>query len=183
MLRGGRRAGKCLLEERDADSLRAADARSVAGVQARPFTISANRLSWTGLTIPSCARPLTAWFTNAACSLASSVRAGGRAPNARPNAARTFRACRVSNRFDTRAVLAVRKVHVQLAQERRDRHPEIIPHDDDRLDSRAVALPDALDQFGPSGAGWRVQPLLELIEDEQEFAAGRKRLAPADRGE
>ena len=84
---------------------------------------------------------------------------------------------------DTRAVLAVRKVHVQLAQERRDRHPEIIPHDDDRLDSRAVALPERLDQFRSLRCRVRVQPLLELIENEQELVAGGKRLAPADLGE
>ena len=73
---------------------------------------------------------------------------------------------------DTRAVLAVREVHVEIAQERRDRHPEIIPHDDDRLDSRAVALSEGLDQFRSLQCRVRVQPLLELIENQQQLVAG-----------
>ena len=72
---------------------------------------------------------------------------------------------------------------------RLDRQPEIVPHHDDALHPAAVALPQGLHQFGVLLAALGVEPLLELVQDDQHLLArcqepplpqGRQRLDQAE---
>ena len=66
------------------------------------------------------------------------------------------------------------KSNFQLPHESDHRHPEIIPHHDDALHPAAVALPQGLHQFGVLFFLLGVQPLLELVEDDQHLLARRE---------
>ena len=140
----------------------------VAGVQGFPLTISANRASRTEMTRPSWDEPRTAWSRKVFWSL---VRVGRLLGQAAVGPA--------EHRQDLPGVDRVEQVDrgrrsgpatssdLQLAQEPGQGQPEIVPHHDDALDVLAVALPQGLGQFGVLLLPLGVQPLLELVEDEQ----------------
>ena len=135
------------------------------------------------MTLPSWASPATAWSRNALLVLACiRPRLSGRSPKARPNAASTLRAWR--GRRDRRAAEfcpSTRRTS-SSRMNRVDRHPEVVAHHDDALHPAAVALPQGLHQFGVLFVLLGVQPLLELVEDEQHLLARlEEALAPAQR--
>ena len=57
-----------------------------------------------------------------------------------------------------------------------DRHPEVVAHHDDALHPLAVALPQGFDQFRVFIDRLGMQPLLELVEDDQHLLARRNAL-------
>ena len=85
--------------------------------------------------------------------------------------------------IDRRGVLAFNEANLQLPHEPGRRHPEIIAHHDDALHPSAVALPQGLNQFRILFFLLGVQPLLELVEDDQHLLAGRNALPPAQCGQ
>ena len=101
----------------------------------------------------------------------------GSLPNARPNAANTLRAWSKSKQIDQSTVLTFNKPNFQFPQEPTHRHPEVIPHHHDALHSATVALPQGLHQIGVFFFLLGVQPLLELVENDQHFLADRDALA------
>ena len=172
------RGAERLLEEGDARPPRPRRPRfSVAGVHGLPLTISANRASRTETTLPSWASPATAWSRNRSWSGVRSPgrRAARRTPGRTPpapsgrGAGRTGRP-RPSSRPRRRRTSSSR-------MKRRDRHPEVVPHQDDALHAAAVALPQGLRPARRSRSlALGVQPLLELVEDDQHLLpAGRPR--------
>ena len=60
---------------------------------------------------------------------------------------------------------------MQVAHEAAHGQPEVVAHQDHRLDPLPVALPERLGEFGvlPSLGG--VKPLLELVEDDEHLLA------------
>ena len=100
-------------------------------------------------------------------------------PKARPNAASTFSAWSRSKRSTAAEFWPSRSRTSNSRMNRVDRHPEIIPHHDDALHPAAVALPQGLHQFGVLFFLLGVQPLLELVEDDQHLLADGNALAPA----
>ena len=86
-------------------------------------------------------------------------------------------------KINRRRVLAFQKADLQLAHEADHGHPEIIPHHHDTFHPAAVALPQGLHQLRVLFLLLGVQPLLELIENNQHFEAGRNASAPAKGGE
>jgi hypothetical protein len=70
----------------------------------------------------------------------------------------------------------------QLLQKPRDGEREIVAHQEQRLQCHAVALPQCFPQRGLRFAVVNVQPLLELVDDEQQlrFAGPRPLLPYAD---
>ena len=105
----------------------------------------------------------------------------GQVPVGLPNAVSTLRAWRGSKRSTSGDVLALDQVDLQVAHEPAGGQPEVVPHQDDRLDVLAVALPQGGDQLGVLLAPPGVQPLLELVEDEQHLLARAAAPAPAAR--
>ena len=69
-----------------------------ATVHALPFIISANSAKRTQMTFPSSATPTTDCLRKFFCSLEVCPTLSGKVPNALPNAASTFAACRIGKR-------------------------------------------------------------------------------------
>ena len=59
----------------------------------------------------------------------------------------------------------------EVGHESSDRQPEIVADHEQALQSHAVTLPQSGQQFAPISVGLAVQPLLELIDDQQQFLA------------
>ena len=78
--------------------------------------------------------------------------------------------------IDRRRVLAFKKSNLQLPHEAGRRHPEVIAHHDDALYPAAIALPQGLHQVRVFFFLLGVQPLLELVEDDQHLLADRNAL-------
>ena len=53
-----------------------------------------------------------------------------------------------------------------------DGQPEIISHHDDRLDMLAIAMTQSSDQLRVLLATLRMEPLLELVQDQQRLLTG-----------
>jgi hypothetical protein len=45
-------------------------------------------------------------------------------------------------------IVALEKLGLHISQKARDRHPEVIPHQEQALHAAAVALPQCLNQLG-----------------------------------
>ena len=69
-------------------------------------------------------------------------------------------------------VLPWSKLDFQIRHEPGRRHPEIVPHHHDRLKMLAIALPQGGDQFRVLLTSLGMEPLLELIQDQQHFLPG-----------
>jgi hypothetical protein len=69
--------------------------------------------------------------------------------------------------IDSTRVLAFHQANFQFAHEPRCRHPEIVPYHDNALDPSPIALPQGLHQFRALFFFFSVQPLLELIKNNQ----------------
>jgi hypothetical protein len=80
-------------------------------------------------------------------------------------------------------VLALQQQDFQLAHEARDRHPEVVANQDQGLDVPAVALAQGPDQVAVVLAAGGVQPLLELVEDEDDLPSRRQPLPAAQPGQ
>ena len=80
-------------------------------------------------------------------------------------------------------VLSFDEANFQLPHEAGRRHPEVVPHHDDALHPAAVALPQGLHQFGVPLFLLGVEPLLELVEDDQHLLARRDALPSAQCGQ
>ena len=68
---------------------------------------------------------------------------------------------------------------LQLAHEPGRRHPEIVPDQDQALDPSPVALPQRLHQLALGRLPPRVQPLLELVQHDEDLLARGQNLAAA----
>ena len=173
--RGGRGA-EGLFQERGADAPGRPTPRSEAGVHGRSFIIWAKRASRTQMTLPSWARPATACSRKACVPGPASRALSGRTPKARPNAASTFSCVAGREEVHGGGVVPLDQRDLQLPHEPGRRHPEIVADHDDGLDAPAVALPQRLHQLGVGVLAPGVQPLLELVEHDQDLLpAGRTR--------
>src|SRR5207253_4097579 len=72
--------------------------------------------------------------------------------------------------IDRCKIVTLDKPHLQCAHEASRRHAEVIPHHHNALQPPAVALPQGLHQFR-AFVLLGMQPLLELIEDNQHLVA------------
>ena len=133
------------------------------------------------MTLPSWASPDTACFKNSFCSLLASPAFSESLPKARPKAASTFRAWSMSNRSTRADVLPFDQPDFQIAQESADGQPKIVPDHHDALHLAPIALPQGLHQFGMLFVFLRMQPLLELVEDDQHLLARWNALTTAQR--
>ena len=64
-------------------------------------------------------------------------------------------------------VLPFDKADLQIPHEPGRRHPEIIPHQHNRLNMLAIAVPKSGDQFRVLLTSLGMEPLLELVQDQQ----------------
>ena len=101
-----------------------------------------------------------------------SRRRSGKFPYAVPNAHQHLAGMAGIEKIDGSGVLPSRRSTLQVIHEPGCRHPEVIPHHHDRLDMLAVAMPKGGDQLGILLTSLRVEPLLELVQDEQDFPPG-----------
>ena len=85
--------------------------------------------------------------------------------------------------IDRRAVLPLGKPYIELLQELGHGHPEVVTDNQQRLHPCAVALSEGFDQPCLLMNGVSMKPLLELVDDDQELAAGRQPVPPADLGQ
>src|SRR5947208_2517685 len=81
--------------------------------------------------------------------------------------------------IDGSRVLAIDKADLQFPHEPSRRHPKIIPHQDNALNPPAIALTQGWHQLRTSFLFLGVQPLFELVQDDQQLLADRNTLAPA----
>ena len=84
------------------------------------------------------------------------------------------------------AVLALEQSDLQVPHEPAGGEPEIIPHQHDRLNMLAIAVPKSGDQFRVLLASLGMEPLLELIQDQQHLPlrwqdATPSQVSPANR--
>ena len=103
----------------------------------------------------------------------SSVRSG----NSRrryPNALSTLLGMTRIEEIDGYGILSEDQSDFQVVEERCCRHPEIVPHHHDRLHVLAVALPQSGDKFGVRLTTCRMEPLLKLIQDQENFLTGEQ---------
>ena len=80
---------------------------------------------------------------------------------------------------DRRRVFPLDQPDFELAHEAGRRHPELIAYRDDRLHTLAVALPHRGDQIVIISRTATEEPLLELIQDQQNFLARTQHPASA----
>ncbi len=83
------------------------------------------------------------------------------------------------NQVHQRTVLPFDQSDFQIPQKPADSKPEVVPHHDHALRPATVALPQGLHQFGVLLLLLGVQPLLELVEDDDDLLADRDALPPA----
>src|SRR5271157_2294930 len=104
----------------------------------------------------------------------------GQSPERLSKLGEHFSSMYLIEQIDWSDVFALNKFDMEIAHEPGQGHPEIIPHHDDALDVLAVTLPKALDQFGivllPPG----VQPLLELVENDEDLLLRPQPLPESD---
>ena len=93
----------------------------------------------------------------------------------------TLRAWLQVEQVDRRRVFALDQADFQPLHEPGRRHPEIIADQDDRLNVLAVALPQRGDQLGRSARPMGKEPLLELIQDQEDFCPAGAPAAPQAR--
>ena len=144
----------------------------VAVVHGRALISSTNSASLTGVTRPSWPIIATARSRNDSCSAAHRGVQGRERPWAAPKAARTFRAW-AWEEVHGRRVLALDHPDLELSHEPARRHPEVDPDQDRGLDPLAIALPERPDQLGLGAFLTRVQPLLELVQHDQQLGPRR----------
>ena len=77
------------------------------------------------------------------------------------------------------AVLPFNQSDLQVPHEPAGGEPEIIPHQHDRLNMLAIAVPKSGDQFRVLLASLGMEPLLELVQDQQHLALGRQDATPS----
>ena len=172
------RRTESLFEKRHTDALGTAHFLKRRRRPGLPFIISANSARRTEMTLPSSARPATDCVEETLLFLRLFRRdCPASLPNARPNAASTFSAWRMGNRSTAAELLAFDKPDFQLSHEASRRHPEIVPHHHDALDSATIALPKGLNQFRVLFFLLGMEPLLELIQDDQHLLANRDALS------
>ena len=71
------------------------------------------------------------------------------------------------------------KSDLQVPHEPAGGQPEIIPHQHNRLNMLAIAVPKSGDQFGVLLASLRMEPLLELVQDQQHLSLRRQDATPS----
>ena len=79
--------------------------------------------------------------------------------------------------IDGRGIRCFDKSDFDLSHEASRRHPEIISHHDDALESASIALPERLNKVRMLYLRPGMEPLLELIKDNQHLLAYRNSLA------
>jgi hypothetical protein len=80
-------------------------------------------------------------------------------------------------------VLTLEQIDLQFDHEPRRRQPEIVSHHHHALDAPAVTLPQGLHQLRVLLFLPGVQPLLELVQDDQHLLARRQALPAAQGGQ
>src|SRR5437870_2124939 len=83
--------------------------------------------------------------------------------------------------IDEDDVAALKKLYFEIGHEPADSEPKIIPHHDDALHPPTVALTKGLDQLRILFAALGVEPLLELVEHQQQLLAGCQEPPPPQR--
>ena len=140
---------------------------SVAGVHCFPFIISANNAKRTEITLPSSASPLTDSLRKSFWSF-ESIRRILREPAECPTKCHQDLSGVVQvEEINGCRVLPFQEADLQIPHEPSRRHPEIIPHQHNRLNMLAIAVTKSGDQFCVLLAPFGMKPLLELIEDQQ----------------
>ena len=164
-----------LFQEGDADTLRAADFLATSpGSRALPLTISANRASRTEMILPSWAKPAHRldperragpWRDRRVFS--GNVAVG--VPECRQHLSGV---ARIEEIDEQRCSRSGDEIDLQVPHEPAGGQPEIIPHHHDRLDMLAIALTKSGDQFRVLLTPLGMEPLLELVQDQQHLALG-----------
>ena len=80
--------------------------------------------------------------------------------------------------IDQPGVLSLNKPNFQGLHEAAHCEPEIIPHQDEGLHAASIALPQGLGQFRGLVPAMGVQPLLELVDDQEHLLARGDASAP-----
>src|SRR5688572_19916826 len=83
--------------------------------------------------------------------------------------------------IDGECVPALHQRCVEVPQEPGRSQPEIVPDEEEALDTIPVALAKSADELSSSAGPPGVEPLLELIQDDQEFPARCQEGSPPDR--
>src|SRR5262249_48440333 len=78
-----------------------------------------------------------------------------------------------------RRVISFEEPNLQLPHQHSHAHPEAVAQQEDRLKVLAVAVTKGRDQLWGRLDASGVQPLLELVEDQQDLADGRAALTGA----
>ena len=81
--------------------------------------------------------------------------------------------------IDQGDVLIRYEIDLQVPHEPAGGEPEIVPHHHNGLDMLAIAVPKSGDQFRVLLASLRMEPLLELIQDQQHLALRRQDATPS----
>jgi len=98
------------------------------------------------------------------------VRFFGQCPIGLPECRQHFPRMAWIKKIDESDVLIRDEIDFQVPHEPTGGEPEIIPHQHNGLDMLAIAVPKSGDQLRVLAAALRMEPLLELVEDEQHFA-------------
>src|SRR5207302_1497190 len=69
------------------------------------------------------------------------------------------------------------QLDLEVFEEPGRRHPEVVPQEAEGLKVLAVALPQRRDQLGSRLIATSEEPLLELVQDQQQLVARRKKMA------
>ncbi len=150
-----------------------------AGVQGLPFIISATSASRRQMTLPSGPRPETTRSRNACCSAGTGPALSGSAPISAAKGSQHFLGVPLVEQLRGGKVLTLHQLDFQFAQKTRHGHPEIIAHHHHALDPAAVTLPQRLRQLRIGLRFPRMEPLLELVQDDHDLLACRQALAAA----
>ena len=140
------------------------------------FTTSVNRLSRIGISpAVGVGQSGNGLLRNVLGLLRNRFSASGSWPSARPNPSSTLRACRASKSSTAAALPSLHERHIQRLQESRQR-----PSRSRRgprssgCDAPAVALSQCLHQLGVRLVGVGLEPLLELVEHDEELRRRRR---------
>ena len=128
------------------------------------------------MTRPSAlASSATAFSRNRSCSEPGAIGPSLIRPRARPSSARTKAACSRSNSSTGAELTPSNRPNFERLQESGRGHPEVVAHQQEGLQAQPVALAQGAHQLAVDILGMDSQPLLELVEDQQDLRAAMRR--------
>ena len=183
MVGRGSRGAEGLFEERQADAFRAAHLPERGRGPRLPFHHLGEERQAHGDDLVVLGQSRDRLIQERLVILAEIARGFGQRPVGPPECHQDFPGMTGIEKVHQGAVLSFDQADFQVAHEPAGGEPEIIPDQHHGLDMLAIAVPERGDELGVRLAPPGMEPLLELVEDQEHLPLGRQEAAPAQVGQ